>query len=76
VYDERADRALRRTGHRQKDLKACVRRPGLRAGRRASKVRTFATTTRGLLALSQWLAVEQVSLVGMVSTGDYWKPVF
>jgi len=60
----------------KKDLKACVRRPGSRAGHRASEVRTFPTTTRGLLALSQWLADEQVSVVGMESTGDYWKPVF
>ena len=60
----------------KKDLKACVRRPGSRAGRRASEVRTFATTTRGLLALSEWLTAEQVSVVGMESTGDYWKPVF
>ena len=60
----------------KKDLKACVRRPGSRAGRRASEVRTFATTTRGLLALSEWLAGERVTVVGMESTGDYWKPVF
>jgi transposase len=60
----------------KKDLKACVRRPGARAGRRESEVRTFATTTRGLLALHEWLAAEQVSVVGMESTGDYWKPVF
>ena len=60
----------------KKDLKACVRRPGSRTGRRESEVRTFATTTRGLLALSAWLTTEQVSVVGMESTGDYWKPVF
>src|SRR3954463_1364351 len=60
----------------KKDLKACMRRPAARAWRRASEVRTFATTTRGLLALSEWLTAEQVSVVGMESTGDYWKPVF
>jgi transposase len=60
----------------KKDLKACVRHPGSRAGRRESQVRTFATTTRGLLALHEWLTAEQVSVVGMESTGDYWKPVF
>ncbi|MCV2492027.1 IS110 family transposase [Geodermatophilus sp. YIM 151500] len=60
----------------KKDLKACVRRPAARAGRRASEARTFATTTRGLLALAEWLADEQVTVVGMESTGDYWKPVF
>jgi transposase len=38
--------------------------------------RTFATTTAGLTALGQWLAEERVDLVGMESTGVYWKPVF
>lgn len=52
-----------------------MRRPEPRAGRRESQVRTFATT-RGLLALHEWLTAEQVSVVGMESTGDYRKPVF
>jgi transposase len=60
----------------KKDLKACVRRPAARAGRRESEVRTFATTTRGLRALHEGLAAELVTVVGMESTGDYWKPVF
>lgn len=58
------------------DLKACVRKPGVRAGARQSQVRTFRTTTAGLLELRDWLSAEQVSLVGMESTGDYWKPVY
>jgi transposase len=58
------------------NLKACVRIPGVRAGTRHSEVRTFATTTAGLLALREWLSLEKVSLVGMESTGDYWKPVY
>src|SRR3954452_23192494 len=58
------------------DLKACVRRPAARAGRQESEVRTFAATTRGLLALHEWLTAERVAVVGMESTGDYWKPVF
>lgn len=57
------------------DVKACVRGPGRRGSRR-SQVRTFATTTRGLLQLRDWLVEQQVSLVGMESTGHYWKPVF
>jgi transposase len=40
------------------------------------QVRTFATTTAGLLALAQWLSREQVSHVAMESTGVYWRPVF
>jgi transposase len=58
------------------DLKACVRAPGAKQGVRGSRARTFSTTTRGLLALRDWLADEQVSVVGMESTGDYWKPVY
>jgi transposase len=57
------------------DVKACVRIPGSRGGRR-QQIRTFATTTGALLLLRQWLIEEQVSLVGMEATGDYWKPVY
>lgn len=57
------------------DLKACVRLPGPRGGRR-QEVRTFATTTDALLQLRQWLIDLDVRLVGMEATGDYWKPVY
>jgi hypothetical protein len=49
--------------------------PGVR-GRRRQEVRTFASTTRSLLQLRDWLISEQVTVVGMEATGDYWKPVF
>jgi transposase len=39
-------------------------------------VRTFATTTAGLLALADWLASHQVTHVSIESTGVYWRPVF
>jgi transposase len=58
------------------DVKVCVRVPGKRAGTRHQEVRTFATTTRSLLVLRAWLQDQRVSLVGMESTGDYWRPVF
>jgi transposase len=57
-------------------LKACVRVPGRRPGTRHQEVRTFATTTAELLRLRDWLVEQRVSLVGMESTGDYWKPVY
>jgi transposase len=57
------------------DLKACVRVPGPRGGRR-QQVKTFATTTGALLRLRDWLAGQQVTVVGMEATGDYWKPVY
>jgi transposase len=40
------------------------------------EVRTFSTTTKGLLALRDWLAAEGVIHAAMESTGVYWKPVW
>ncbi|HEV2376100.1 MAG TPA: integrase core domain-containing protein [Streptosporangiaceae bacterium] len=57
------------------DLKACVRVPGPRGGRR-QQVKTFATTTGSLLRLRDWLVGQQVTVVGMEATGVYWKPVY
>jgi transposase len=54
---------------------ACVRTPGP-DGRRVEQVRTFGTMTVELLALRDWLAALGVRLVGMESTGVYWKPPF
>lgn len=51
---------------------ACVRTPG-EGGKRRQQVRTFGTTTAQLLALRDWLLAERVTLVGMESTGVYWK---
>ena len=39
-------------------------------------VETFATTTKGLLALSDWLSQHEVTHVAMEATGVYWKPVW
>jgi transposase len=58
------------------DVKVCVRTPGRRRGTRRSEVRTFATTTAGVLALRDWLIEARVAVVGMESTGVYWKPVY
>ena len=54
---------------------ACLRLPGQK-GKRQALHRRFGTTTPQLLALRDWLEAEQVTLVGIESTGDYWKPVF
>jgi transposase len=55
-------------------LAACVRVPAGRGWR--TEKRIFSTTTAGLLDLADWLAGYRVRLVGMESTGRYWKPVF
>lgn len=39
-------------------------------------VRTFASMTNALLQLRDWLIGEQVRVVTMEATGDYWKPVY
>lgn len=54
---------------------ACVRRVDP-AGKVFKTVKTFATMTSGLLALSEWLVAQGVGVVAMESTGSYWKPVF
>ena len=53
---------------------ATVRRPGP-GGTRRSETRTFTTMTGQLEMLADWLAEQKVTLVGMESTGIYWKPV-
>jgi transposase len=52
------------------DLKACIRVPGPRGGRR-QQIKTFATTTGALLELRQWLVEQRVTVVGMEATSDY-----
>lgn len=42
----------------------------------AHEVRTFATTTTGLLALADWLETHGCTTVAMEATGVYWKPVW
>jgi transposase len=54
---------------------ACVRRIDA-AGAVHQEVRTFGTMTCNLLALSDWLAEQEVTQAAMESTGVYWKPVF
>jgi transposase len=57
-------------------VKACVRVPGEQPGQRRSQTRTFRTTTAGLVLLRDWLASHAVTVVGMESTGVFWKPVY
>jgi transposase len=40
------------------------------------EVRSFPTTTRGLLVLAEWLGEAGCTQVAMESTGVYWKPVW
>jgi transposase len=40
------------------------------------EVRSFATTTAGLLALADWLTAHGCTHVAMEATGVYWKPIW
>jgi transposase len=58
-------------------LVACVRVPhDTLPGRRAQQVRELSTHTRALHELADWLRCQQVELVAMEATSDYWKPVY
>jgi transposase len=46
------------------------------AGKVSRTTKTFATMTRDLLDLSDWLSSQGVTIIAMESTGSYWKPVF
>lgn len=58
----------------EETIVACVR--VARGSRVRAEVRTFEATTKGLLALSDWLSENEVTHVAMESTGVYWKPVW
>jgi transposase len=54
----------------KKTVVACLITP------EAQQTRTFATVTKDLLALSDWLVEHRVTHVAMESTGVYWKPLY
>lgn len=54
----------------KKKVVACVITP------QSQEMRTFGTTTRRLLAFSDWLRHHEVTHVAMESTGVYWKPIY
>ena len=53
---------------------ACVRH--MVYGTVKREVRSFQTTTKGLIALSEWLSAEGCTHIVMEATGVYWKPVW
>jgi transposase len=58
----------------KEQVTACVR--VAEGGAVKHEVRSFATTTSGLLALAEWLAEASCTHVAMEATGVYWKPVW
>lgn len=60
--------------HRDTVVACLLRADGPAAQRQ--EVRTFQTTTAGLVALGEWLTAASCGAVAMEATGVYWKPVF
>src|SRR5215203_2041392 len=60
----------------KRDAKVCVRVAGRGRGKTVETVRTWGSATNAILALREHLISEQVSLVVMEATGDYWKPFY
>jgi transposase len=59
----------------KESVEACVRR--LEAnGQFRQETRPWATMTRDLLAMADWMAAQGVTHVAMESTGVYWKPIY
>ena len=60
----------------KRDAKVCVRIAGRGRGGVTSTVTTWGAVTNQVLALREHLADEQVTLVVLEATGDYWKPFY
>jgi transposase len=60
----------------KRDAKVCVRVAGRGRRKTVETVRTWAATTNAILALREHLISEQLSLVVLEATGDYWKPFY
>src|SRR3982751_3582264 len=59
----------------KKTISVCVLTPGAH-GKPQSQIREYGTHTRELLEMADWLLQNQVTHVGMESTGVYWKPIW
>lgn len=60
----------------QKVVVACVLSGKLSTQRPRKEIKSFSTTTKGLLELRDWLEENGCSVVSMESTGIYWKPIW
>ncbi len=60
----------------KRDAKVCVRVRGSGRARAKSTVTTWGAMINQVLALRDHLIAEQVTLVVMEATSDYWKPFY
>ena len=60
----------------KKDAKVCIRIQGTSGRKTSSTVTTWGSMTNQILALRDHLAAQQVTVVIMESTSDYWRPFY
>ena len=60
----------------KRDAKVCVRIAGVGRRKTVATVTTWGSMTNDVLALRDHLADQQVTLVVMEATGDFWKPFY
>ncbi|HEY8318201.1 MAG TPA: IS110 family transposase [Amnibacterium sp.] len=60
----------------KRDAKVAVRVPGARAGTYSTTVTTWGATVGPITELADHLRRQQVTVVVMEATGDYWKPFY
>ena len=58
------------------DAKVCIRVQGSGGRRTSSTVTTWGAMTNEILALKDFLTEQQVTVVVMESTSDYWRPFY
>ena len=59
-----------------RDAKVCIRIQGNGNRRTSSTVTTWGSMTNQILGLRDHLAAQQVTVVVMEATGDYWRPFY
>ena len=60
----------------KRDAKVCVRIAGKGRRKTTETVTTWGATTNQVLALREHLLAQNVTVVVMEATGDYWKPFY
>ncbi len=60
----------------KRDAKVAIRVPGARAGTYATTVTTWGATVGPITELAEYLRQQEVTVVVMEATGDYWKPFY
>src|SRR6478736_5220429 len=60
----------------KQDAKVCIRIQGSNGRKTSSTVTTWGSMTNQILALRDHLAAQQVTVVIMESTSDYWRPFY